>query len=89
MILTLQIHKEEPGRYAAQVLNGHAEVATFDASTIGGAIRECGAGPLPEVSAFHIWYGHVSIGTTLTATMRHDSETLAQRLMTLHGQLKS
>ncbi|WCM94165.1 hypothetical protein M5C99_05400 [Acidovorax sp. NCPPB 2350] len=88
MILTLQIDKEEPGRYAVQVLNGREEVSAFETSTIGSAIRACGAGPLPDVSAFHIWYSHVSMGTTLPAAMRHDSETRAQRLMVLHGKVR-
>ncbi|WP_273544514.1 hypothetical protein [Delftia acidovorans] len=39
-----------------------------------------------RLEGFHIWYGHVSIGTTSLYAMRHDAETLAQRLVSLHSQ---
>ncbi|WP_315531791.1 hypothetical protein [Delftia acidovorans] len=38
------------------------------------------------MAGFHIWYGHVCIGTTSLHAMRHDAETLAQRLVSLHSQ---
>lgn len=88
MILTLRIEKLEPGLYAAVVSDGRDELSTFEVGSIGAAIRQCVSGPLPEVTAFHIWFEHVSIGTTMLANMRHDPETLAQRLMLLHGQAR-
>lgn len=86
MIYTLHIDKEEPGLYTARVLDGRAEVAEFQAATISGAIRDAAAGTLQGLDGFHIWYGHVSIGTTSLYVMRHDAETLAQRLVSLHSQ---
>lgn len=86
MIYTLHIDKEEPGLYTGRILDGHAEVAEFQAATISGAIRDAAAGTLPGLDGFHIWYGHVCIGTTSLYAMRHDAETLAQRLVSLHSQ---
>lgn len=86
MIYTLHIDKEEPGLYLARVLDGRAEVAEFQAATISGAIHDCTNGTLPGLGGFHIWYGHVSIGTISLYAMRHDAETLAQRLVSLHSQ---
>ena len=39
-----------------------------------------------EARAFHIWYEHVSIGTTPVLHIQHDPETLASKLKLLHGQ---
>ncbi|MBO0987532.1 hypothetical protein INR38_19055 [Delftia sp. SD018] len=86
MIYTLHIDKEEPGLYTARVLDGRAEVAEFQAATISGAIRDCAVATLPGLDGFHIWYGHVSVGTTSIDAMRHDAETLAQRLVRLHSE---
>lgn len=86
MIYTLHIDKEEPGLYTVRVLDGRAEVAEFQAATISGAIRDCAVGTLPGLDGFHIWYGHVSVGTTSIDAMRHDAETLAQRLVSLHSR---
>lgn len=86
MIYTLHIDKEEPGLYLARVLDERAEVAEFQAVTISGAMRDAAAGTLPSLEGFHIWYGHVSIGTTPLYAMQHDAETLAQRLVSLHSQ---
>lgn len=86
MIYTLHIDKEEPGLYTGRVLDGRAEVTEFQAATISGAIRDCAGGTLPSFDGFHIWYSHVSIGTTSLYAMRHDAETLAQRLVSLHSQ---
>lgn len=86
MIYTLHIDKEEPGLYTARVLDGRAEVAEFQAATISAAIRDCAGVAFPGLDGFHIWYGHVSIGTTPLYAMRHDAETLAQRLVSLHSQ---
>lgn len=86
MIYTLHIDKEEPGLYTARVLDGRAEVAEFQAATISGAIRDAAAGTLPGLDGLHIWHCHVCIGTTSLYAMRHDAETLAQRLVSLHSQ---
>lgn len=86
MIYTLHIDKEEPGLYVVRVLDGRAEVAEFQAATISGAIRDCAVGTLPGLDGYHIWFGHVCIGTTSLYAMRHDAETLAQRLVSLHSQ---
>ena len=86
MIYTLHIDKEEQGLYVARMLDGRAEVAEFQAATISGAIRDCAVGTLPGLDGFHIWYGHVSFGATSIDAMRHDAETLAQRLVRLHSQ---
>lgn len=87
VIPTLHIDKQEPGLYACRVLEGRSEIAEFEASTIGNGIRGAVDG-FPQAIAFHIWYGHVSIGTTMVLNMRHDPETLALRLMSLHGQVR-
>jgi hypothetical protein len=86
MIYTLHIDKEGSGSYAVRVLDGLDEVAVFYASTISGAIRDCAVGTLPGLDGFNVWYGHVSVGTTSVDAMRHDAETLAQRLVRLHSQ---
>ncbi len=86
MIYTLRIDKEGSGSYAVRVLDGRDEVAVFQAATISGAIRDCAVGTLPGLDGFHIWYGHVSIGTMSLYAMRHDAEALAQRLVSLHSQ---
>ncbi|MEJ8292894.1 hypothetical protein WKI45_08685 [Delftia tsuruhatensis] len=86
MIYTLHIDKEEPGLYTVRVLDGRAEISEFQTGTISDAIRDCGVATLPGLDGFHIWYGHVSVGTTPIDAMRHDAETLAQRLVSLHSQ---
>ena len=50
-----------------------------------GAIRGA-ARMLRSSSAFHIWFELVTIATTPTINMRHDAETLANKLKLLHGQ---
>ncbi len=86
MILTLRIRKAGPGRYEAEVQDGREEVGELESGTIAGVIRDCANVPMPDIQAFHIWYEHVSIGTTALAPMRHDAETLAQRLLALHAR---
>jgi len=85
MILTLRIRKAGSGRYTAEVLNGREEVGELESGTIASVIRQCADVPMPDLLGFHIWYEHVSIGTTRLVSMRHDSETLAQRLLALHA----
>ena len=85
MILTLHIDKEEPSHYAARVLDGRSNVDEFATSTIVDAIREAAARGY-DAKGFHIWYGHVCIGTTSAYAMRHDGETLALRLVRLHAE---
>jgi len=57
------------------------------ASSTPIAIRDT-AMLMPKTPAFHIWLEHVSIGTTAALNMRHDAETLANRLKLLHGQFR-
>lgn len=85
MILTLHIDKEEPGHYTARVLDGRAEVDEFSTGTVVAAIRET-AGRGYDAKGFHIWYGHVCIGTTSAYAMRHDGGTLALRLVRLYAE---
>ncbi|MPM77511.1 hypothetical protein SDC9_124517 [bioreactor metagenome] len=59
----------------------------FHASSIVGAIRDASK-LLPSSPAFHVWYEHFNIGTTPAMYMRHDAETLANRLMLSHGQFR-
>lgn len=87
MILSLHIDKEAPGQYHARVTDGVSTLADFQIQSISHAIRDAVLAH-PKAMAFHIWYEHVSIGTTLPLAMRHDAGTLAQRLMTLHGQVR-
>ena len=87
MVPALHIDKQEPGLYTCRVLDGRSEIAEFEASTIGHAIRAAADG-FPQAIAFHIWYGHVSIGTTMALNMQHDPETLALRLLALHSQVR-
>lgn len=82
----LHIDKEEPGLHGMRVLYGRDEVAEFQAATISGAIRDCAVSTLPGLDGFHIWYGHIVIGTTPLYAMRYEAETLAQRLVTLDSQ---
>ncbi|WP_239384127.1 hypothetical protein [Delftia tsuruhatensis] len=86
MILTLQICKEEPGLHTVRVLDGQCEIEVFQTATISEAIRDCGVAAFPDLDGFHIWCGHISIGTAPLYTMRHDAETLTQRLVSLHSQ---
>lgn len=86
MILTLHIDKEEPGLYLARVLDGHAKIAEFQAATIFQAIRDCAGVAFPSLDGFHVGYSQVCIGTTSLYAMRHDAETLPQRLVSLHSQ---
>lgn len=85
MILTLHIDKEEPGHYAVRVLDGRTEVDEFASGTIVDAIREAAARGY-DAKGFHIWYGHVCIGTTSAYAMRRDCETLAQRSVNLYAE---
>ena len=85
MIQSLHIEKDAPGEYSVRVMNDHSVALDFTASSIAGAIRDV-AKMLPSAQAFHIWFEHVSVGTTPTVNMRHDPETLANRLKLLHGQ---
>lgn len=85
MILALHIDKDEPGHYTARVLDCRVEVDEFAASTIAAAIREAAVRGY-DAKGFHIWYGHVCIGTTSAYAMRHDGETLALRLVRLHAE---
>ncbi len=89
MLLTLHIDKEAPGVYTARVSSDRSEIAEFQTSTIASAIREAAQSQPSGVSGWHIWYEHVSIGTTAIVAMKHDAETLAQRLMVMHGQFFS
>jgi len=86
MIPTLHIQKIEPGNYLAEMRGTPDGSCEFRVSSIAEAIRISAAGAGNQVSAFHIWFEHVGIGTTSTLAMRHDAETMAQRLMVLHGQ---
>lgn len=86
MIYTLDINKEHTGQYKARALNAGAAVVEIRGPTISGVIRDSAAWIVPGLYGFHIWYGHVSIGTASLHTMRHDAETLAQRLVSLHSQ---
>ena len=85
MIQSLHIEKSAPGQYLARVMNEHSEALSFTSGTIAGAIRDA-ARMVPKVREFHIWYEHVSIGTTPVLHMQNDSETLASKLKLLHGQ---
>jgi len=85
MIQSLHIEKAAPGEYAARVMNEHSEAVSFTASSIASAIRDA-ARLLPSARAMHVWFEHVSIGTTPALNMQHDAETLANRLKLLHGQ---
>lgn len=88
MIPTLRIHKLEPGLYRAELTDTPEGRGEFEVGSITEAIRTSAAGASNQVSAFHIWFEHVGIGTTSTLAMRHDAETMAQRLMVLHGQFR-
>lgn len=88
MIPTLHIQKLEPGLYCAELTDTPEGRGEFEVGNIAEAIRASAAGAGNQASAFHIWYEHVSIGTNPTAAMRHDAETMAQRLMVLHGQFR-
>ncbi len=87
MIPSLHISKEEPGLYRARLVDWDTGEVEFDGPSISHIIRTTAAGA-PPASAVHVWYEHVSIGTTPTVAMRHDAETMAQRLMVLHGQFR-
>ncbi|MHC3433053.1 hypothetical protein [Delftia lacustris] len=87
MIYTLQIDMQVSGCYTDRVLHGNVELFEFQAATLSGAIRDgCAVGDLLRGDGFHIWYGHVCIGTTSLYAMRHEAEILAQRLVSLQAQ---
>ncbi|MEQ6309502.1 hypothetical protein ABN448_19950 [Delftia acidovorans] len=86
MIYTLHIDMQVSGVYTARILHGNVELFDFEASSISVAIRGCGSHTASGLEGAHIWYGHVCIGTTSLHAMRHDAETLAQRLVGLHLQ---
>lgn len=88
MIPTLHIEKLEPGLYRAELTDTPEGSGQFEVGNIAEAIRTSAAGAGNRVSAFHIWFEHVSIGTTPAVAMRHDAETIARRLMLLHGQFR-
>lgn len=88
MIPSLRIQKLEPGLYRAELAETPEGDGDFEVGSIAEAIRASAAGAGNRVSAFHIWFEHVGIGTTSTLAMRHDAETMAQRLMVLHGQFR-
>lgn len=87
MIPSLHISKEEPGLYRARLVDWDAGEVEFEGPSISHLIRTMAAGA-PLASAIQVWYEHISIGTTSVQAMRHDAETLAQRLMVLHGQFR-
>ena len=89
MLLTLHIKKDAPGVYTAHISSDRSEIGEFQAGTIASAIREAAQSQSSGVSGWHIWYEHVSIGTRAIVAMKHDAETLAQRLMVMHGQFFS
>lgn len=87
MIYTLHIDMQVSGFYTDRILHGNVELFEFQASTLSDAIRDsCAVGKLMGIEGFHIWYGHISIGTTSLHAMYHDAEMLAQRLVSLHSQ---
>lgn len=88
LIPTLHIKKLEPGFYRAELRDTSFGKGEFETQSIAEAIRHTAAGAPKEVLGFHIWYEHVSIGTTPVMNMRYDPETLSQRLMTLHSQMR-
>ncbi|MFD2755960.1 MULTISPECIES: hypothetical protein [Comamonas] len=88
MIISLHIDQTDPGIYSARILDGRNEIAEFQAVTISAAIRQGAVGVRAGVEALHLWYEHVSIGTTSVYAMAYDAETLAKRLVSLHSQFK-
>ncbi|WP_240933155.1 hypothetical protein [Diaphorobacter sp. HDW4B] len=87
MIPTLIIEKAAPGEYSVTVVDGDAEQSDFHAGSIMSAIRDATI-LMPKTQTFHVWYEHVSIGTIPALHMRHDAETLANKLKLLHGQFR-
>lgn len=85
MVQSQHIEKGAPGQYLARVMNEHSEALSFTSSCIAGVIRDA-VRMIPKAKAFHIWYEHVSIGTTPVLRMQHDPEALASKLKLLHGQ---
>lgn len=88
MILTLRIDKIETGNYRAQVFDGREELGEFGAPGIAAAIRQCAGQPMPDLSGYHVWYGHVCAGTIPMSNMRIDPDGIAERLMSLHGSVR-
>lgn len=86
MLLTLHISKIEPGNYRALVLDGREEVDQWEAPNIATAIRDCGQDGTPGLVGFHIWYGHVCLGTTALIDMRREPDVISQRLVDLYSQ---
>ena len=86
MLLTLHISKIEPRIYRVVVLDGREELDQWEAPNVATAIRDCSQDQTPDLLGFHIWYGHVCLGTTGMSDVRADPESIAQRLMALHGQ---
>ena len=88
MIPTLHIKKLEAGFYRAELRDTSFGTGEFETPSITDAIRHAAAGAPKGVPGFHIWYEHVCLGTTPVMNMRYDPETLSQRLMALHAQMR-
>ncbi len=82
----MQIDRDKSDLYYVRILDGLVTLFSFQVGSISDALRIGGADTQNGLAGFHIWYGHVCIGTTSLHAMRHDAETLAQRLVSLHSQ---
>ena len=83
LFLTLRIIKIESGDYRAHVMEGAQHLSDYEATSIREAITLAAENPLPDLSGFHLWYGHVCAGTVTAAEMRGDAEALAERLVAM------
>lgn len=88
MIPTLHIKKLEPGFYRAELRDTSFGSGQFETTSITEAIRHAAKGAPKTVPGFHIWYDHVCLGTTPIMNMQFDAETLSQRLLALHAQMR-
>lgn len=89
MLPTLRIEKIDQGEYHGRILDGRELLGEVWQPTIADVIGEAARRYQPAPKAFNVYYGTVSVGTTLREAMLYDAETLAQRLVRLEGTLAS
>lgn len=88
--LTLHIRHEGSHQYLARIFDGKVQVggATLH-ERIDDAIHAYATQPsLPEVTAFDIWYGGWSVGSTPLWEMRDNAALLANRLVVLSAVVR-
>jgi hypothetical protein len=85
MIINLMIEKIELNLYIFKLVKGSELLGSFESDTIANGLRQAAELMVPAESAFHLIYEHVCAGTATVSTMRIDPNSLAHRLVSMHG----